>query len=217
MTVSGTTSTSMSDNLDIFSLYWKNNHPAGSPTRAFAIMLSGLEPSTANSCSASGIAWLNKYCAVGTTSNGHTSGSYSVNQVCTSTNPFFGPTFSALLVGHELGHNFGAQHTHCTDTTTGAAQVATNTIDVCYNGEGAAFGGSCYNGAESCPASGPGAPAGTIMSYCNFSSCGPDGQNVLQFHPTHITKVLLPAITTAVTANATCLNTTDDVFFSGFD
>jgi len=218
MTVDGTTDTSMSDNLDIFSLYWKNNHPQGSPTRAFAIMLSGLEPSTANSCSASGIAWLNKYCAAGTTSSGHTSGSYSVNQVCTSTNSAFGPAFSALLVGHELGHNFGAQHTHCTDVTTGVAQVATNTIDVCFNGEGAAYGGSCYNGPESCPVSGPGAPAGTIMSYCNFSgSCGPDGQNVLQFHPTHITKVLMPAITTAVTANATCLNTTDDVFFSGFE
>jgi hypothetical protein len=205
----------MKDNLDIFSLYWKNNHPAGSPTRAFAILLSGLLPSTQNSCSASGIAWVNLYCKTGTTSSGHTSGSYSVNQVCTSTNAFFGPPFSALLVGHELGHNFGANHTHCTDVTTGASLVATNTIDSCYNGEGAAFGGTCYNGSESCPASGPGAPAGTIMSYCNVDlGCGPDQQNVLQFHPTHITKVLLPDISAAP---AGCLNTTDDIFFSGFE
>jgi len=55
----------MKSNLDIFSLYWKNNHPADSPTRAFAILLSGLLPSTQNSCSASGIAWVNLYCKTG--------------------------------------------------------------------------------------------------------------------------------------------------------
>ena len=126
--------------LDIFALNWKNNH-AGVP-RAFAILLSGQQPSTPNSCSASGIAWVNQYCQNGVAQGADTVGSYSVNQVCTSTNPGFGPPFSALLVGHELGHNFGADHTHCTDTTTGASQVATNTIDQCFNGEGA-----CYSGA----------------------------------------------------------------------
>ena len=43
-----------------------------------------------------------------------------------------------------------------------------------------------HSGATSCPASGPGAPAGTIMSYCNQLQCGPTGQNVLQFHPTQV-------------------------------
>jgi len=52
------------------------------------------------------------------------------------------------------------------------------------------------------------------MSYCNFPGCGPTHQNVLQFHPTHITKVLLPDITAAP---AGCLNTTDDIFYNGFD
>ena len=51
------------------------------------------------------------------------------------------------------------------------------------------------------------------MSYCNFPGCGPTGQNVLQFHPTHITKVLLPDITAAP---AGCLNKTDDIFYDGF-
>ncbi len=198
--------------LNFFSNYWEVNHPNGSPTRAFAILLSGQQPSTANSCSAAGIAWINQYCEAGfAASGGRTVGSYSVNQVCTSTNPFFGPPFSALLVGHEVGHNFGADHTHCTDTTSGAAKVATNTIDQCYNAESSL---GCYAGATSCPSSGPGAPAGTIMSYCNFPGCGPTGQNVLQFHPTHINKVLLPAITASPSG---CLNTTDDIFYNGFD
>jgi hypothetical protein len=153
---------------------------------------------------------VNAYCQVGTVQpDSSTFGSYSVNQVCTSTNPFFGPDFSALLVGHELGHNFGAFHTHCTDMTSGAAKVATNTIDVCYNTES-----TCYSGTTSCPASGPGAPAGTIMSYCNLRGCGPDGQNVLLFHPTQLSKVLMPDITAAPIG---CLNTTDDIFFSSFE
>ena len=207
--------------LSAFGAYWKANHAA--VTRTFALLLSGQEPSTSNSCSASGIAWIDQYCQKGFVQlDGKTVGGYSVDQVCTSTNAFFGPAFSALLVGHELGHNFGASHTHCTDKTTGTSDVAANTIDVCYNGEGATHvtGGTCYDGVESCPAvgDGPGAPAGTIMSYCNVDlGCGgatTNHQNVLQFHPTHINKVLLPAITAAP---AGCLNTLDGLFFNDFE
>lgn len=221
MTASGTTLTSMKDNLNIFSNYWMNNHPAGSPSRTFAILLSGLLPSTSNSCSASGIAWINAYCKTGTVQpNNSTFGSYSVNQVCTSTNPGFGPAFSALLVGHEIGHNFGAYHTHCTDKTNGTAQVSSNTIDVCFNGEGATHtsGGLCYDGAESCPVSGPGAPAGTIMSYCNVDlGCGATQQNVLQFHPTQIDATNVGLLARVNAAPAGCLNNTDDIFFSLFE
>jgi hypothetical protein len=39
----------------------------------------------------------------------------------------------------------------------------------------------------------------------------------MQFHPTHISKVLLPTISTETTANPACLNTSDDVFFNGFE
>jgi hypothetical protein len=212
MQPNGTAADTMSVNLDIFSAYWKNNHPAGSPARAFAALLSGLLPSTANSCSAAGIAWLNNYCATGTTFGSHTAGSYSVNQVCTSTNAFFGPAFSGLVVAHELGHNFGAYHTHCTNASTGAAPTGANTIDTCFTGEKYVINNveqDCYAGATTCPAGG----AGTIMSYCNITGCPPNTQNLFQFHPTHVAVI----DNDIAAAPPGCLNTADDVFFSGFE
>ncbi|HEY0180110.1 MAG TPA: hypothetical protein VGC30_10830, partial [Dokdonella sp.] len=61
---------------------------------------------------------------------------------------------------------------------------------------------------------GPGAPAGTVMSYCNTIGCGPNGQNVLQFHPTQI------GVLTALVAQNTpsCLRVSvDEIFGNGFD
>jgi hypothetical protein len=185
------------NDLNEFGTYWQNHY--GSTQRAFAMLLSG-KSSSQNS--ASGIAWIDAYCAY--QSSG---GSYSVNQVFT--NPQIGVGLSALIVAHELGHNFGAYHTHCTNITNGNAPTGSNTIDQCYNAES-----GCYTGATSCPASGPGAPAGTIMSYCNLHSCGPNGQNVLQFHPTQIT-----VLNTYIAQNTpSCLTTTvDEIFRDGFD
>ena len=66
--------------------------------------------------------------------------------------------WSFTVVAHELGHNFGSDHTHC------YAPV----IDECHNGE-AGFG--CWGGAESLP--GPlGQQSGTIMSYCHLLNGG---------------------------------------------
>ena len=187
------------DNADLneFGTYWQT-HYASTP-RAFAMLLSG-KSSSGNS--ASGIAWINAYCE--TQSSG---GSYSVNQIFT--NPGIDVSYSTLIVGHELGHNFGAWHTHCTNVTTGAAPTGSNTIDKCYNEP------SCYQGATSCPTTGPGAPAGTIMSYCNVMQCGSTGQNVLQFHPTQVS-----TLNTLIAQNTpSCLVTTggDEIFRSGFD
>jgi Metallo-peptidase family M12 len=191
--------------LNFFANYWMANH--ASVVRAFTILLSGQQTSTPTSCSASGIAWIDQYCQKGFASGANTVGSYSVNQVCTSINIDPNGSFNARIVGHEVGHNFGAWHTHCTNTTTGAAPVATNTIDTCFNQEGPA---GCYTGSPSCPAAG----AGTIMSYCNFTSvstCAAGTQNLLQFHPTQVT-----SLDSLIAAQSACLNFTDDIFYDGF-
>jgi hypothetical protein len=187
------------DNADLneFGSYWAAHYQA--TPRAFAMLLSG-KSSSGNQ--ASGIAWINAYCE--TQSNG---GSYSVNQVFT--NPGIDVSYSTLIVGHELGHNFGAWHTHCTNITTGNAPTGTNTIDKCYNEP------QCYQGATSCPATGPGAPAGTIMSYCNTMQCGPTGQNVLQFHPTQVTT--LNALIGQNTPSCLATSGGDTIFSNGFD
>jgi len=187
--------------LNEFGTYWQNNE--SSVSRDFAALLSG---KSSSGLSASGIAWVNAYCATQSTG-----GSYSVNQIFTSTQAAV--EFSARIVGHEIGHNFGAYHTHCTNTTTGAAPTGTNTIDQCYAGEA---GSGCYSGATSCPTTGPGAPAGTIMSYCNTRNpgCGSNHQNVLQFHPTQITTM------SALIAQNTpsCLSLGNDtIFANGFE
>lgn len=180
-----------------FGNYWQASY--GNVPRSFAMLLSGKADSPN---SASGIAWLNSYCEYQSQS-----GSYSVNQVFT--NPQAGVFYSALIVAHELGHNFGAHHTHCTNAATGGAPTGTNTIDQCRSGES-----GCYSGAQTCPASGPGAPAGTIMSYCNQIQCGPTGQNVLQFHPTHI-----DVLSVLVAQNTpSCLVVgSDTIFEDGFE
>ena len=199
-TISANANASNAD-LNNFGTYWQNSEAA--VQRDFTMLLSGRESSSQNpGLSASGIAWLNAYCQ--TQSNG---GSYSVNKVFTSVNVQV--QYSARIVGHELGHNFGASHTHCTNTATGAYPTASNTIDVCFKGEA---GSGCYGGAVSCPAGG----TGTLMSYCNTSaptgaSCG---QNQLLVHPTQIitVKALVAAHTPA------CLSTSSDIIFQdGFD
>ena len=193
--------------LSFFGNYWETNE--ASVTRSFAALLSGQESSTPSSCSASGIAWIDAYCNKGQLNGGtgQTFGSYSVDQVCTSINIDPSGTFNARIVGHEIGHNFGAFHTHCTDVSNGNAPVATNTIDQCYAGEA---GIGCYAGTTSCPSGGK----GTIMSYCNIGACA-GTQNLLQFASTQITDVLLPDIA----ANTpSCLSTVpDEIFANGFE
>ncbi|WP_300616050.1 M12 family metallo-peptidase [Dokdonella sp.] len=192
--------------LNNFGAYWLANHAA--VPRAFAMLLSGQLSGGFNS---SGIAWINSYCQKGTTSGGNTYGSYSVTKVFTSAQ--VGVDLSARVVGHELGHNFGAAHTHCTNASTGAWPSASGTIDMCRSGE-SMNGGACYSGTTSCPASGPGAPAGTLMSYCNMIQCGSGGQNVLQFHPTQVTTL---SALIAQNTPACILPKADPIFRNGFD
>ena len=138
--------------LDIFGAYWKANE--SSVPRTFATLLSGRGPCSGNSCSASGIAWIDQYCQKGFIGNGSdTIGSYSVVQVFSSLAIDPQASIAARLTGHELGHNFGAFHTHCTDASTGNAPTGSNTIDKCVSGE-VDNNIACYSGATSCPTNG---------------------------------------------------------------
>ncbi len=177
--------------LDELANFWNSNETA--VPRAFTALLSGATASTQNSCSASGYASIDAYC------DGR---AYSVNQLCTSISiDPNGTKLNSRILGHEIGHNFGAFHTHCTDVSTGDAPTSSNTIDKCYNGEG-----GCYAGATTCPADGH----GTIMSYCNFGVCGNNVQVNMQFHPTQVSKLE----TLITTHTPSCLKTSIDEIFS---
>jgi hypothetical protein len=188
--------------LNNFGNYWAANESGVS--RAFAVLLSGLGPCSGGGCSASGIAWIDSYCQ-----KPSAGGSYALVQVFSSLSIDPNGSAAAGLYDHELGHNFGADHTHCTDLTTGQWAVATNTIDTCYNGEAAS---GCYGGAStSCPASG----VGTIMSYCHIKGCG---ANTKAFHTTQINAAAPWGLLSRINAApAGCLNTTDDIFYDGFE
>jgi hypothetical protein len=152
--------------LNEFSTYWNNNF--GSVQRAVAAMISGKQGSPN---SASGIAWINGLCSK--------SVGYSFSQV-------FKISYlagDALVVGHEIGHNFGSPHTHCYSPP----------IDMCFNSEP-----GCYSGPTSCPAPSTintvTGVTGTIMSYCHLlGGCS----SSMVFHPRTVALVS-PNITAAL-------------------
>jgi len=175
--------------LDEFGEHWRVT-PSLAPgvvPRAFSAQLSG---KLSNNNQASGIAWIltsGNYCsATGQVFGSSTFGHYSVTRVF----KFNGSTAAndVSIVGHELGHNFGAFHTHCSSNQTGGIGSNVNQlIDRCFSGESVS-GGVCHSGAVSCPTDNSVSGRGSLMSYCNFSppsaNCGP----VLQeFHPAHQT------------------------------
>lgn len=174
--------TSTSGQLNEVGAVWRDNFP--SVNRAFVMLLSGKSPGTN---SASGIAWIigsGNYCTSKGSAGAQVFGHYSATQVFR--NNGIGIASHASIVGHELGHNFGAFHTHCSDKLTGAGEVATNTIDQCYNADD-----GCYSGPVSCPTDNSVTLKGSIMSYCNFNapSGAGCGQVLTEFHPAHQTRL----------------------------
>lgn len=175
--------------LDEFGEQWRVNE-AG-VTRAFAAQISG---KSSNNFSSAGVAWLigssNMCNAKGSLQGGCggqcTSGHYSISQVFK-----FGGSDAAddvSVVAHEIGHNFGVNHTHCTSLSTGTQPVATGTIDQCFNGES---GSGCFGGTAACPAAqtinGVTNVTGTLMSYCHIT---PGGCNSFEvFHPRNVTNL----------------------------
>lgn len=149
-----------------FANYWAANE--GSVKRTVTTMLSGKSPSPEL---AAGLAYVGTLC--------NQSVGYNFCQV-------FQIDYLAgdsIIVGHEIGHNFGSVHTHC----------YTPPIDQCYNAEP-----GCYTGPESCPAATTinGVPNvfGTIMSYCHLlGGCSTE----LVFHPRTVA-VISPNVTAAL-------------------
>lgn len=147
--------------LDEFEAFWAANQ--GAVSRAFAMQLSGKSssPNSASGLANVLLAVTPNYC----TSRSANTGTYSVSQVFTFPGSNAGHDVS--LVAHELGHNFGAFHTHCSSAVTGAGNTTVGTIDQCF-----VEGSGCYAGPTSCPAATTvnGVPnvRGTLMSYCHF-------------------------------------------------
>ena len=169
-------SNSTLEQLNEFGGYWMGSYPYASYPRAFALMISG---KSSSSYSAEGMAWVldtGTYCAAtGTNYGGQIYGHYSINRVF----KFAGATAAddVSLVAHELGHNFGLSHTHC---TMSGGQY----LDQCYSGGGS----GCYTGPTSCPTSpAPGAPKGTLMSYCHLNGCGMPNASII--HPVQVTAI----------------------------
>ncbi|MHB1047386.1 MAG: IPT/TIG domain-containing protein [Thermoanaerobaculia bacterium] len=145
--------------LNEFRNYWNAHYPDTVVRRALAALLSGKQ---GNGLSASGIASVAALCS---------GAGYSIDQLFTYP---VSVTTDLGILAHEVGHNFGAFHTH-------SCYYGTPPIDTCVTPEG-----SCT------PATGcPGlqffnlvGTNGTLMSYCHIAGCSPRN---LVFHPRSVT------------------------------
>ncbi|KAA0207306.1 MAG: M12 family metallo-peptidase [Ignavibacteriaceae bacterium] len=101
---------------------------------------------------AGGIAWINVLCANYSGNSQEPYGRFAYSNIETSYNNF--PTYSWTVgvIAHEMGHNFGSQHTHACAWPVGGYIGA---IDSCYTAEGNCFPGQFRS-------------IGTIMSYCHL-------------------------------------------------
>ena len=115
-----------------------------------------------------GIAYLDVVCG------GQYATGFSSYLSATTTYPLGGYSWNLNVVAHELGHNFGANHTHWCGWPGGP-------IDNCGNLEGPC-GGYVNN---------PTPQTGTIMSYCHAIA---GGSVNLVFHPTVKSAALIPTI-----------------------
>jgi len=156
-----------------FGRYWREHR--ASVTRTLAHFLSGASLG-------GGVAWLDQLCAptntivspTGCASTGSdlVYGGFGVSANLSGTiNTVAGPAWDAVVVAHEMGHNFSSPHTHCYSNIGGIASP----VDACWNEE---FGSGCWFGGTSLPGVGSltGGSAsgrnGTLMSFCHQRTGG---------------------------------------------
>jgi hypothetical protein len=212
------------DQLDEFGEFWVANQSG--TMRAFAMQVSGKQlDDQPGFFGSEGIAWqlsnpnvnyctqLNNTFGSPNCSDGQcTAGHYSVSRVFRS--PLFTAADDTLVIAHELGHNFGLAHTHCTDATTGASDVSSNTIDQCYNIEG-----GCYSGPQNCPApgtvNGVAGVRGTLMAYCHLN--GISGCDSTEVFADRNRTTLMPKV--AINVNNGCFTSVaaGTIFMNGFE
>jgi hypothetical protein len=167
--------------LDTFRLEWQNNSNLAGVQRDLVHLLTRRE-----NTGTGGIAYLDVVCfpsyAAGLSSYLQAGNTYNLNNYAWNLN----------VVGHELGHNFGSNHTHWCGWSDGP-------IDNCYDVEG-----SCANN--------PQAQVGTMMSYCHAVA---GGSVNLEFHPTVVAEAFVPTITTDGSCFTTCVEMTTSCQYFG--
>ena len=149
-----------------FGRYWRD-HRSG-VTRTLAHFLSGLPLY-------SGVAWMDALCldpvtytqATGCASVGNdlVAGDFGVSTSLSGTfSTPAGPTWDAIVVAHEMGHNFSSPHTHCYANLGGHSSP----VDACWNTQSGCWSGAVsLPGVDSLTGGTAGARNGTIMSYCH--------------------------------------------------
>ena len=196
-----------------FGRYWRDNRT--SVTRTIAHFLSGANLG-------GGVAWVDALCSSPSSYSQNTgcptvgydlvAGGFGVSGNLSGTvNTSDGPAWDAIVVAHEIGHNFSSPHTHCYKNIGGIS----NPVDACWNGES---GTGCWSGGTSIPglSSLTGGTAngrnGSIMSYCHQQSGG-TGNIAGTFglnHPYGISAhrvpdLMLSRVSTVATYNSTCI------------
>lgn len=155
--------------LNAFRLEWISNPDLNGIERDLVHLLTR-RPDTGTG----GIAYLDVLC-----SSSYGAG-FSANLTSTSTYNITSYSWNLFVVAHELGHNFGSNHTHWCGWPGGP-------IDHCYYYEGTCGGDDT-----------PVPSVGTIMSYCHAIA---GGSIDLAFHPTCEIYALIPGVN-----GADCLN-----------
>ena len=161
--------------------YWQTNY--NSISRDLVHLLS-----KRSNTGTGGIAYLNGLCS---NNSGYGFSSAMDNDTTYSfPNPTY--TWNLMVVTHEVGHNFGANHTHwCGWAADPLYNFSGGGIDDC---------GVVSGSSNACnpPAPSPPGGIGTIMSYCHNGGSG----IALNFHDIVLSQALTPAI-----SSASCLTT----------